>query len=90
MVWQIYVQEEDAHLVKLNAFLSQYRPQLTTLDTALRQFWLDWNEQGYTDKSWNQLLGLLPAWREHAETWGNSLSQRTDLAAQLTEYCGQK
>lgn len=89
MVWQIYVQEEDAHLVKLQAFLRSYRPGEQSLDSALQQFWLDWNEQGYTYESWNRLLGLLPTWREHARDWSNSLSQTTDLAAQLAGYCCQ-
>ncbi|MFC3116912.1 elongation factor P maturation arginine rhamnosyltransferase EarP [Cellvibrio fontiphilus] len=89
MVWHIYVQEEDAHLVKLNAFLNQYAPELPTLNIALQQFWRDWNEQGYSDASWDQLIKWLPQWQQHARRWSDQLSQMPDLARQLINYCQQ-
>lgn len=87
VVWQIYVQEEDAHLVKLQAFLAAYAAENESLRIALQQFWVDWNEAGHTDTSWNQLLTLLPQWRTHAHHWSEALSQAPDLTQQLYDYC---
>ncbi len=87
LVWQIYVQDEDAHLVKLKAFLQAYAPINPLLSPALHQFWQDWNEQGDTEQSWNRLVGLLPEWSAHAHCWSHALSQAPDLAQQLVKYC---
>lgn len=87
VVWHIYIQEEDAHLVKLHAFLATYSPSNPVLKSALTQFWVDWNEGGHTDSSWHQLISLLSAWREHCKAWSQTLSQAPDLAQQLLDFC---
>jgi uncharacterized repeat protein (TIGR03837 family) len=87
VVWHIYIQDEAAHLVKLQAFLAVYTPSNPALKSALTQFWVDWNEGGHTDSSWNKLMNLLPEWREHCENWSQTLSQAPDLAQQLYDYC---
>jgi uncharacterized repeat protein (TIGR03837 family) len=87
VVWHIYIQDEDAHLVKLQAFLATYAPSELTLKSALSQFWVDWNEGGHADDSWNRLINLLPEWREHCKNWSQTLSQAPDLAQQLCDYC---
>ncbi|AQT59789.1 elongation factor P maturation arginine rhamnosyltransferase EarP [Cellvibrio sp. PSBB023] len=87
VVWHIYVQDDDAHLVKLQAFLRHYTTPIPTLTAAINQFWIDWNEAGHTDTSWNQLIKQLPEWREHCRHWSQSLSQAPDLAQQLYDYC---
>lgn len=87
VVWHIYIQDDDAHLVKLRAFLAVYAPEDQTLKAALQPFWLDWNEAGHTDTSWMNLISLLPAWQEHCKTWTHALSQTPDLATQLHNHC---
>lgn len=93
-VWHIYVQDDDAHLVKLQAFLAAYTPAHEGLRAALHQFWIDWNEGGHTDTSWHQLIQYLPEWRAHCRRWTQQLSQPLDLTQQLVNYCagaaGQK
>lgn len=87
VVWHIYVQDDDAHLVKLQAFLAVYVPKDQALRSAITQFWLDWNEAGHTDSSWITLINLLPAWQEHCKTWTQALSETPDLAQQLCNHC---
>jgi uncharacterized repeat protein (TIGR03837 family) len=90
LVWQIYVQDDDAHLVKLQAFLTSYAPEDPALKSALTQFWIDWNERGHTDDSWKQLITYLPQWQTHARNWSDTLSQAPDLAQQLVSYCRRR
>lgn len=90
LVWHIYVQDDDAHLVKLQAFLTRYAPEDPALKSALTQFWIDWNEGGHTDDSWKQLIQQLPQWQAHARNWSHTLSQAPDLAQQLISYCRRR
>lgn len=87
VVWHIYVQDDDAHLVKLQAFLAIYAAKDQALRSAITQFWVDWNEAGHTDSSWMALIKLLPEWQEHCATWSKTLSQTPDLAQQLLDHC---
>lgn len=88
MIWHIYVQDEDAHLIKLDAFIKTYtHNQNLLLAGAIRQFWQDWNERGHTDNSWNHLIGLLPEWQKHCQDWSQALVQQPDLTSQLVDYC---
>lgn len=87
VVWHIYVQDDDAHLVKLQAFLAIYAAKDQALRSAITQFWVDWNEAGHTDSSWMALIKLLPEWQEHCSTWSKTLSQTPDLAQQLRDHC---
>lgn len=90
VVWHIYVQDDDAHLVKLQAFLAIYAPKDQALGSAVTQFWIDWNEAGHTDSSWIALMKLLPEWQEHCAIWSKALSQTSDLAQQLHNHCATK
>lgn len=88
MVWHIYTQDENAHLIKLDAFLKAYtQGQNQALADAIRQFWQDWNENGDSYNSWNQLLGRLAEWQKHCNDWSQTLAQQPDLAGQLVDYC---
>ncbi|MEN9902055.1 MAG: hypothetical protein RL651_719 [Pseudomonadota bacterium] len=95
LVWHIYPQEEDAHLVKLQAFYDRYLG-LGILSTAERsivwQFVLAWNT-GHTRASadmlaglWPQLVAILPALHENALAWRQQLLQQPDLVTQLKDF----
>ena len=91
-VWQIYKQEEDAHLLKLSAFLDRY---CETMDAALahavRAMFVAWNGEG---------AGLTEAWREffaHRQAliafnraWCARLAGQNDLATTLVKFCADR
>jgi uncharacterized repeat protein (TIGR03837 family) len=86
MVWQIYPQQEDAHRLKLEAFLDRYcleLPPETAL--ALRNFHLGWN--GYGNLGWDDFLQHLPRLQAHARAWAQQLSTTLDLASKLVIFC---
>jgi len=90
LVWQLYPQDEDVHLAKMDAFLTRYEAGLPEpMRAAQRAFWYGWNE-GSADMmvaAWPDLLGALPALRRHSHAWADQLAAGTDLGTQLVNYC---
>lgn len=90
-VWQIYVQEEDAHLEKLQAFLVRYREGLEpVIARAVADFWLAWNCGEGVGTAWPAFRAALPALRGHAAAWAVRLQDGGDLAARLVQFCKLK
>lgn len=81
-VWQIYPQADDAHLVKLDAFLARYLSGFEYSD-VIRRLWLAWNRSGPIRQPWNEFLAILPEVRRHGKEWADQLDQMTDLANNL-------
>ncbi|MCF8179166.1 MAG: elongation factor P maturation arginine rhamnosyltransferase EarP [Sulfuritalea sp.] len=79
-VWQIYPQEDDAHWVKLDAFLA-----IHPAGDRLRPFWHAWNGQGKID--WPAFADTLPQLVAPLQQWTNTLARRQDLASRLVQFC---
>lgn len=84
MVWQIYPQDDDAHLVKLDSFMSQYSP-VGADDTPIENFWKAWNGVGPLD--WPAFAQTLPSQPPQAIAWAEDLRQHPDLATNLRDFC---
>lgn len=88
LVWQIYAQDDQAHMVKLEAFLQRYTQALDDKTaTAVRSFWLAWNGHGSLAKHWPAFAAALPALAQHAQVWSTELAQQQDLATSLVSFC---
>lgn len=83
-VWQAYPQAEDAHLAKLDAFLSLY-----TDDAATRAFFRAWNGGGTPDwpAHWTSFAARLPALAAGAPGWARRIAAHGDLATNLVRFC---
>lgn len=85
-LWHIYPQEDDAHLVKLRAFMQRY---IEGLAPAAAQAWMQlnlaWNEArlGEIDAAWRQVRAHWPALQAHALVWRDRLIERGDLTCHL-------
>lgn len=91
MVWQIYPQDDEAHLVKLNAFLDLYcagRPEAEA--ASARRLFLAWNGGRLTQETWAGWIEALPAHRQHAIEWGKFLRNQEDLCSSLVRFCRSK
>lgn len=87
-VWHIYPQEEDAHLVKLDAFLEHFcQPLDDHLASHLRLLWQAWNCEGDISHHWEVLIEQLPKWQHLSRNWSLKLAQTPDLTSQLEVYC---
>lgn len=79
-VWQAYAQDEEAHLVKLEAFLKLY-----TDDEVVKNFFRAWNGVGTLD--WPAFAARLPALAAHAPYWAKKIAAQGDLATNLVNFC---
>ena len=95
LIWHIYPQEEDSHLVKLLAFYDRYLDMgiLSSVERSIVwQFVLAWNT-GHTQASadmlaelWPQLVAIMPSLQENAQAWRQQLLQQPDLVTQLRDF----
>ena len=89
MVWHIYPQKEDAHLVKLEAFMALYCAGLErSAAHALMAFWRAWNGRGNPAADvWPDFAAALPEIGIHARNWCTALSARPSLTDTLWHFC---
>jgi len=87
-VWQLYVQDDGAHRVKLDAFLDRY---LADADQAfasdVRSAFARWN--GDPAGSLAALAGdaqVAATWSAHALAWRDALAGQSDLATRLLAF----
>ena len=79
LVWQLYPQAGDAHLVKLAAFMD-----LIDAPGSLRRFHIAWNSPGH-----ELPLPDLPAWSACIQTAAQRLRAQDDLTTQLMRFALQ-
>ena len=81
-VWQIYPQAEEAHIVKLDAFLQRYLDGFEK-SAVVRRCWHAWNGKGNTASSWPDFAANRRAIEQRGKDWASSLDQNGDLAHNL-------
>ncbi|WOT07000.1 elongation factor P maturation arginine rhamnosyltransferase EarP [Shewanella youngdeokensis] len=88
-VWHIYPQEDDYHLVKLDAFMDCYGAEMSP---ELNQLWRGLNvafnqEQiAATQNEWQKLLLNRQALLDHAQQWPINALIDEDLASRLVQF----
>lgn len=91
LVWNVYPQDERAHLIKLDAFLSLYCAALPpAAAAALRAFSQTWNMGRIEPASWQSLLTVLPALQEHARRWAAQRSREDGLLDRLVRFVSSR
>jgi len=87
MLWQAYIQDKDAHLDKVDAFLDLYCADLPPAKANLvRASWRAWNRQEEIGPLWPSLLTSLPYLAAHARAWATHLADQTDLSSNLVKF----
>jgi uncharacterized repeat protein (TIGR03837 family) len=81
-VWQIYPQTEDAHVVKLEAFLNRYLEGFEA-PSSIRQCWHAWNGRGNIAAAWPDFAAHRQATEQHGKAWASGLDQIGDLTDNL-------
>lgn len=92
-IWQIYPQVENAHMDKLQAFLTHYSKDLPhTAKKALIDVHQHWNEGPSVSApetfnfDWCKMVQVLSALDEHAKTWAEKHHQNPGLAENLVKF----
>lgn len=90
-IWQIYRQDEQAHLQKLAAFFKRYSanwPQQLT--SGVWDFWLQWNTEQPLLKSWQNFEKQLNEIVQKNDEWRTALIANGDLATNLVRFVEKK
>lgn len=91
MIWQIYPQEENAHIIKLEAFLTRYCSGLAPEAAAvLGAFARQCNLRDSEEINWSELRRVWPQLQKNAVEWANTLMKKEDLATNLVHFCDNK
>lgn len=90
-IWHIYKQEEDAHLLKLSAFLGRYNKGLPQNGReTLAHFHAMWNERGRDDKQdpFGSLdcSSLATQISAHAKSWSDEQAGTEDCASRMVGF----
>jgi uncharacterized repeat protein (TIGR03837 family) len=87
MLWHIYVQDENAHWEKLEAFLAHYRQGLSDdAADALVALWRAWNMDHDVGQAWQAAQRHGPELQQHARDWAARQATRPDLAMTLVQF----
>ena len=90
-IWQIYRQQDDVHLDKLNAFMQRYLANMPKeLAESVRRFWLNWNTDAELAQSWQDFVALLPQISDFNRHWRTQLLANGDLASNLVHFVEKK
>jgi uncharacterized repeat protein (TIGR03837 family) len=89
-LWQIYPQEEEAHLKKLAAFEARYLKGLPPGPAqAFQRLFDDFNQGRFEAEPWRRFLESMPLLRAHALRWRTELSRLPEMTTALVEMCRQ-
>ena len=87
-VWHVYPQSEDAHRLKLAAFLDRYTAGLAPEAAgAFAGLSTAWNGSGDVGQSWDRVAHCRIALEAHAKAWAAKLALQEDLATVLVRFC---
>jgi len=90
-VWQIYQQDEDAHLVKLEAFLERYCAGMDKkLETVVREMFVAWNVGDNVEAAWLNFMANYADIARYSSRWANTQAAQPDLASALVNFCAAK
>lgn len=86
-VWHIYRQDEEAHRIKLEAFLARFLEGVErgTAD-AVGEFWRAWNGFGDIAAAWPAFDAALPLLSARCQAWSAVQATHEDLASSLLKF----
>lgn len=88
LVWNVYPQAEDAHRLKLDAFLDRYGslPSGRAI-SPLAALSRAWNGSGDVGPAWWAVSRSTASLTMHAEAWADALTHVPDLGTSLATFC---
>jgi uncharacterized repeat protein (TIGR03837 family) len=92
-VWHVYPQEDDAHLTKMDAFLTRLEGTVPDgVRLGQRTFWYAWNagDPVTTADAWPGYRAALPAITVVTRAWSRALARQPELAGGLVKFCESK
>ncbi len=92
LVWHAYPQAEDAHRLKLDAFVARYAEALPSRDRdAYAAFSRAWNDVLPMDaRLWRDLMASRSVLDRHARAWSDALGTVPEFANSLVKFVSDK
>ncbi len=84
--WHVYVQDDGAHLIKLEAFLQQFLADAPApIAQVLRALFMAWNQQDGEAmlRAWSQFYANLAAVKTYVEAVSTRLCEQEDCASNI-------
>ncbi|MDI1309605.1 MAG: elongation factor P maturation arginine rhamnosyltransferase EarP [Methylotenera sp.] len=86
-IWQPYLQTENTHITKLNAFLDLfYAEYKTDAKAAIYNAHSAWSTDDITTEIWQSYLQALPVTKPYTLNKASELATQTDLASKLVIF----
>jgi uncharacterized repeat protein (TIGR03837 family) len=85
LLWHIYPQEDDAHWVKLEAFVARMTAQ-TGMPTQWGEAMRAWNQGRAESAFWASVASNVTAWSLLAKAWSAHLAVQPDLATSVMRF----
>lgn len=90
-IWQIYRQEEQAHLIKLQAFLDKYLQHAPPQQKAcIEKLHMAWNLEQDISAEFSLFSNFSEQIQVHNKKWQEYLTQQQDLASNLVRFAENK
>ncbi len=90
-VWQIYPQDDEVHLAKLEAFLDRYCASMDGARQAVaRRMFMAWNTGRDVESAWHAFVADSEYFSRHNGNWANQLASVPDTASALVNFCAAK
>ena len=92
-IWLPYFQEENTHIVKLNAFLNRFYAEYEQKQVVCEahEYWAAGHaSQADSLAVWQQYLNQLKLLQVHTQLQAVNLAKQPDLASQLVDFCNLK
>lgn len=91
LIWHIYYQEQNAHLVKLKAFCTWFTASLAPpAAAAYTNLTLAWNGFGDIAAAWATFIPHLPTLAAHAQNVARTLKSHGSAAKNLVDFYRQR
>ncbi|GAA0661632.1 elongation factor P maturation arginine rhamnosyltransferase EarP [Rheinheimera tangshanensis] len=90
-IWQIYRQEEQAHLIKLQAFLDKYLQHAPPQQKdCIEKLHMAWNLEQDISAEFSLFSNFSEQIQVHNKKWQEYLTQQQDLASNLVRFAENK
>ena len=86
-VWQPYLQADDAHLAKLEAFLARFEAVAGPVSGEVAAMMRAWNGAAGLDAAWPAFADALDRCAPAFARFRGALAAGADLATRLVEFC---
>lgn len=92
--WHIYQQEEQAHIIKLDAFWQKFWTPSSSLYQAHHALSYELNHahilsENARQQAWHSLLSQFEPWQHASQNWQNQLFNQTDAVSRLKTWLTQ-